>query len=151
MANYKDMYLKLFVAADRTIDDLKKALLEAEETYINSDQPNLVLMDRSMKFPKEASEKIETKSIFDKSYAGTNIRSLRRKYSMTIDELAAKMGISSAYLGLIERGKRDVTLNTLCFIANFFDVSIDSLLSNSRYMDSEFEATGEEDFFGVGK
>lgn len=44
MADYKEMYKKMFTSTSKAIEILKKAQLEAEELYIQSlnDEPKLI-------------------------------------------------------------------------------------------------------------
>ncbi|KGR85703.1 MerR family transcriptional regulator [Ureibacillus massiliensis 4400831 = CIP 108448 = CCUG 49529] len=44
---------------------------------------------------------------------GNNIKDIRRSKKMTQDELAEKCGLQQTYLAAIERGERNVTLQTL--------------------------------------
>jgi hypothetical protein len=44
MADYQEMYRKLFKATTKAIDLLQKAQQETEELYISSDQPELHLV-----------------------------------------------------------------------------------------------------------
>ena len=121
MTNYRDMYFKLFVSTGQAIDELQKSLLKAEEQYIAS--PDLGAQELS------ADDIVRPKIVLDKAAVGENIRRLRHKYSMSTEQMAAIMGISPAFVGLIERGNRGASLNRLCIIANYFDVSLDSLLT----------------------
>ena len=52
MANYKKMYLRLLHSVTKTIDELQKSLLEAEEIYIEEEE---TLID----FTKEREDKFE--------------------------------------------------------------------------------------------
>lgn len=55
MADYREMYRKLFQATTKAIDILQKAQQETEELYISSDQPELHLVKQ-----KDASQKNST-------------------------------------------------------------------------------------------
>lgn len=61
---------------------------------------------------------------------GKRIRSERMKLNLTQEKLAEDAGISTAYLGQIERGERNVTLDKLLPIANRLGVTVDFLLSD---------------------
>ena len=52
----------------------------------------------------------------------TSIRYLRKKRGMTLKELGAKTGITAAHLSLIERDKRDPSIQTLNKIARALEV-----------------------------
>jgi transcriptional regulator with XRE-family HTH domain len=62
---------------------------------------------------------------------GENLRHLRRKSGLSLEQLAAKSGVSRAMLGQIETGKSAPTINLLGRIAEALQVSVPSLISNS--------------------
>lgn len=59
---------------------------------------------------------------------GRNIRRFREEHELSIDELAEMLRLSSAFIGLIERGKRGAKLDNLLKLAKIFDVDINDLL-----------------------
>lgn len=59
---------------------------------------------------------------------GRRIREERLKLNLTQEKLAESIGISTAYLGQIERGERKITLDKLVPLANRLGVTIDYLL-----------------------
>ena len=61
----------------------------------------------------------------------TRIRAFRKLKGYTQQQLAAKMGISLAVLGEIERGNRHVEEQILNTIAEVLDVSIPELMNIS--------------------
>lgn len=62
---------------------------------------------------------------------GKKVMLLRKSKKMTQKELSEKAGVSPAYLGLIERGERKASLETIVSIANALDVGLNYLLSAS--------------------
>ena len=70
---------------------------------------------------------------------GKRIKSERIKLHLTQEKLAEAVDISTAYLGQIERGERNVTLDKLIPIANRLGVTIDFLLSD--YINSPDDAS----------
>lgn len=58
---------------------------------------------------------------------GTNIRLERKVRGFTSEILAEFLGISTAYIGLIERGERCPSLDTFLRIGDFFGVSYENL------------------------
>jgi transcriptional regulator with XRE-family HTH domain len=48
---------------------------------------------------------------------GNNIKKYRKKYGISQEELAEKAGFHRTYIGGIERGERNITLDTLQAIA----------------------------------
>lgn len=62
---------------------------------------------------------------------GRRIRIQRRYLNITQGELANMIGVSPSYIGHLERGNRQASLETLVALANALDVSTDYLLSLS--------------------
>lgn len=62
------------------------------------------------------------------SYFGTNLKELRLEKGLGQVQLAEKLGVSKGVISLWENGKRDPTLHYLIIIADFFEISIDSLV-----------------------
>lgn len=56
------------------------------------------------------------------------IRAWREYKQIKMNELAKKVGISSAYLSQIENGKRNPTIDTLKAIARELDIDVDMLI-----------------------
>lgn len=63
---------------------------------------------------------------------GHRIRILRKKRNWTQHDLAEKVGISSTYMGEIERSEKNVTYDILVKIATVLDISLAELV---RYSD----------------
>lgn len=59
---------------------------------------------------------------------GRNIRKYRLDRKLKQDELAEKAGLSSNYIGMVERGEKIPSLETLINILNSLDVSADMVL-----------------------
>ena len=59
---------------------------------------------------------------------GKYIRKARLKKGMIQEELAEKTELSSVYVGMLERGEKIPSLDTLVKIANALEVSADMLL-----------------------
>lgn len=62
---------------------------------------------------------------------GGRIRSMRKRASLTQEQLAEKLHISASYMGHIERGTRVPSLETLVMICNELSVTPNFLLSAS--------------------
>jgi transcriptional regulator with XRE-family HTH domain len=60
---------------------------------------------------------------------GENLRQLRRKHGLSLEQLANLSGVSRAMLGQIETGKSAPTINLLGRIADALKVSVPSLIS----------------------
>ncbi|QTL96520.1 helix-turn-helix domain-containing protein [Iocasia frigidifontis] len=59
------------------------------------------------------------------------LRQLREENNMTQKEVADKLGITRAAVGLYEQGKRNIDNKTLISLAKIFNVSVDYLLGES--------------------
>ena len=66
----------------------------------------------------------------DYSLLGKRIREERLRLNLTPEKLAEDIGISTSYLGQIERGERSVTLDKLIPLANRLGVTVDFLLAD---------------------
>lgn len=87
---------------------------------------------------------------FDKKKIGAKIAELRKDKKLTQEQLAEKVGITVQYLGTIERGKANTTLNRLDKIADvlgcesddliFCTTSLDTIAVNISDDDPEIEA-----------
>ena len=68
---------------------------------------------------------------------GANIRRIRKQKSISIDELADRLGISSGYLGLMERGKRGISPVYLQKISEAFDVPINVFFTSGDHPEAK--------------
>ena len=62
---------------------------------------------------------------------GARIRQQRQKMSWTQETLAKETGMSTSFIGHIERGTRTASVETLVQISNAMSVSLDELLADS--------------------
>lgn len=60
---------------------------------------------------------------------GRRIRHLRRSAGLTLDDVAARTGLSASALSLIENGKREPRLSALTALAAMFEVPVSDLLA----------------------
>lgn len=58
---------------------------------------------------------------------GEKIKGLRKKMGMTQEDLAFKIKVDRSYMGFIERGERNPSLNRLDKIAKSFKISLSEL------------------------
>lgn len=75
---------------------------------------------------------------------GINIRAVRKERNLTIDELAEKCDFQAPYLSDIERGERNITLQTLTKILYALDISPSRILIPSNIQDSKDRNIREE-------
>jgi len=73
---------------------------------------------------------------------GRRIRTQRKLMGITQDELATAAGISYSFIGLIERGDRKLSLETLVKISEALNISCDTLLQDSLKVTRSVETTG---------
>lgn len=75
---------------------------------------------------------------------GMNIRAIRKAQKLTIDELAEKCDFQAPYLSDIERGERNITLQTLNKILDALEVDPGSVLIPESRTNKESESIKEE-------
>ncbi|MCB1783735.1 MAG: helix-turn-helix transcriptional regulator [Alphaproteobacteria bacterium] len=63
----------------------------------------------------------------------TRIRTLRNERDWLQEELADRADLHRTYISHIENGKRELSVETLCKIANGFDISPSELMKNVKY------------------
>ncbi len=59
---------------------------------------------------------------------GRNIRFIRLRYNLSLEEIASRAGISSVFLGSIERKQKKPSIDTLVKISNALKISIPKLI-----------------------
>lgn len=78
---------------------------------------------------------------FNYAALGARIRRYRRALELTQEKLSGMAGISTSFLGLIERGSRKASLETLLNLSNALQVGIADLFA------SEFKPVGSENHY----
>ncbi|MCM1253693.1 MAG: helix-turn-helix domain-containing protein [Clostridium sp.] len=66
----------------------------------------------------------------DRAILGQRLREERIRSGLTQEQTAEYINVSTAYIGLIERGERSVTLEKIILLAECFHVSVDYLLKD---------------------
>ena len=133
MSNFDDAYVELCLAVKRITNSLNEKTDEVSmlREKVKEFESYAAVSKNEVAF-EESDQRIRTKLDPDCMVIGTNIRAIRKRYSMSIEELADVLDVSSTYLSLIERGKRNITLNKLCILSNFFNMPMEHfLISNS--------------------
>ncbi|MFO7612430.1 MAG: helix-turn-helix transcriptional regulator [Clostridia bacterium] len=69
---------------------------------------------------------------------GKRIKEQRRKLDITQEKLSELCNLSPSYIGIIERGEKKVSVETLIKIANVLGVSADYLLGDSIDYSNEY-------------
>ena len=59
-----------------------------------------------------------------------NLKKLRKKYKITQKVLAEKIDVTTSAVGMYESGARKPSIDVLLKIADYFAISIDSLLTS---------------------
>jgi len=59
---------------------------------------------------------------------GQRIKKLRREHNISQEELAFRIGVDRSYMGFIERGERNPTLDKIKKIAKALEVSLPKLM-----------------------
>ncbi len=77
---------------------------------------------------------------------GENIRRLRLERKLTIDELSEYLGISTSFLGLVERGVRGFSLIRLLKLSKLLNLSLDDIVCE---LNNKNSYTEEENLFKV--
>ena len=62
---------------------------------------------------------------------GKRIKELRKKHSLSQERLALNAGITPAYLGLLERGKRNATVVTIGHICDALGITLAEFFSKT--------------------
>ena len=70
--------------------------------------------------------------LFDARNFGATVRLLRKRSSLTQEQLAENLNISTSYLGKIELGSRTPSIDLLLDMAEQFGVTVDELLRGGR-------------------
>ena len=65
------------------------------------------------------------------------MRSIRKSYGFTRDELSETLSLTTTHLGLIERGERGMTAELLINISSIFKCSTDYLLTGKEHFATE--------------
>ena len=60
---------------------------------------------------------------------GDRVRELRKKKELSQEELADKAGLHRTYIGMIERGEKNITLVNIEKIANALELSVSDLMN----------------------
>lgn len=55
---------------------------------------------------------------------GSRIQELRKKNNLTQSELAEKIGLSTNFIGMVERGERNTSVDKISKLAKAFNISL---------------------------
>lgn len=63
---------------------------------------------------------------------GLRIKQLRAKKKISQEKLSFKTGFHRTYIGMIERGERNISLTQIAVFAKFFEMTVSELLDFSE-------------------
>ena len=77
---------------------------------------------------------------------GDRIRYLRNQESLSQEQLSFKSGFHRTYIGMIERGERNISLINIAVFAKVFNLTIDELLKfdNSKELLKQYKLKTED-------
>ena len=55
---------------------------------------------------------------------GRRVKELRIERDLTQSELAEKVGLSNNFIGMVERGERNTSVDKICKLAKAFDIKL---------------------------
>jgi len=72
---------------------------------------------------------------------GDRIRQLRTQEKLSQERLSYKTGFHRTYIGMIERGERNISLTNMAIFAKVFNLTIDELLKfdNSKELQKQYK------------
>ena len=71
-------------------------------------------------------------AIFDYRAMGRRVRECRTERGMTQEMLAEKAGISTSFIGHIERGEKQASVDTVVTLSQCLNISLDYLLMGRK-------------------
>lgn len=77
---------------------------------------------------------------------GDRIRHLRTQEKLSQEQLSYKTGFHRTYIGMIERGERNISLTNMAIFAKVFNLTIDELLrfDNSKELLKKYKLKTED-------
>lgn len=77
---------------------------------------------------------------------GDRIRQLRTHENLSQEQLSFKTGFHRTYIGMIERGERNISLTNMAIFAKVFNLTIDELVkfNNSKELLKQYKLKTEE-------
>jgi transcriptional regulator with XRE-family HTH domain len=77
---------------------------------------------------------------------GVRVRQLRTDEKLSQEQLSYKTGFHRTYIGMIERGERNISLTNMAVFAKAFDLTVDELLKfrNSKELLKKYKLKSED-------
>jgi transcriptional regulator with XRE-family HTH domain len=63
---------------------------------------------------------------------GNHLRSIRKMQDLSQEELAERVGLHRTYIGMIERGEKNITLLNIVKISNALEIPVNELMEFSN-------------------
>lgn len=79
----------------------------------------------------------------DYAAIGKRIRACRKQKRMTLADMGKAVGLSTSFIGFVERGSRIPSLETVYRISKALDISVDTLLTGFQLMDKNQSETNK--------
>lgn len=80
----------------------------------------------------------------DEEIFGIIIKDIRKNKSISQEKLSEKTGLDRTYISLIETGKRNPTLTSICKIAQALDIKASELIQLYEEKIVEIKSKGDE-------
>ncbi len=77
---------------------------------------------------------------------GDRIRQLRTQANLSQEQLSFKTGFHRTYIGMVERGERNISLTNMAIFAKAFNLTVDELVKfeNSKELFQKYRLKIEE-------
>ncbi|HEX9828121.1 MAG TPA: helix-turn-helix transcriptional regulator [Flavobacteriaceae bacterium] len=77
---------------------------------------------------------------------GNRIRNLRTQENLSQEQLSYKTGFHRTYIGMIERGERNISLTNMAIFAKAFNLTVDELLKfeNAKELLNQYKLKTED-------
>jgi transcriptional regulator with XRE-family HTH domain len=69
--------------------------------------------------------------MFDKNIFSQRLRSLRKAKNLNQNQLGQAVGLTQFAISKIERAERAASIEVICALADYFDISVDYLIGRS--------------------
>ncbi len=69
--------------------------------------------------------------MFDKNIFSQRLRSLRKGKNLNQNQLGQAVGLTQFAISKIERSERAASIEVICALADYFDISVDYLIGKS--------------------
>ncbi|PTK22516.1 helix-turn-helix domain-containing protein [Staphylococcus hominis] len=68
---------------------------------------------------------------------GENLKAIRKRMKLTQREMADKMDIARPYLSLLENGKSSISIQTVLYISQQLNISVNKLINDDIELDNQ--------------